>query len=1361
MARLRFCTLFSLLSLFFGGLLWTQKGASRLEGVVTDPTGGVVPGASVVALNEETGIGNEAVTNDSGRYIFPALPVGVYTVTAEMPGFKRISVQDLKLDIAATVVQNFRLELGEVTETLTVSGQTTPAIQTTTSDIADTVSEMTIKQLPLNGRQPLELVQLLAGVAGNQHMSERGSASSQNTNFGGLGANGARAVYNAVYLDGVDITNSEFGTGLGVAVGTDITQSVDAIGEFRVISANPTAEFGKNSGMHIEVVTKSGGNELHGSLYEFHRNTVLNANNFFNNLTGIDRPKLLRNQFGGGIGGPVWIPGLYNGKNKTFFFVNYEGFREATGTAVERTVLSPEARSGIFRYLKAGPNSTGLVDPVSGKVLPQFSGKIGVFDPHQLDLTRWDGIGRDTSGVIKRYIDLMPAPNFFGSPGANRDGLNFASFRFNAPDPETRSNIVVKIDHLLSDKHSLSGRYSYGEISRLANLSPFHGLAGRERDERQNGMSLNLISNLSATLTNEARVGLSRNLRRFGSALTRPGEIIVDCDSSFDCLGLTNPDLTGEESVTARQTLQFTDNISWSRGSHQFKTGFTFRTHPLNVSQFNRAINLDFNTEPRNQQAAAVDLRQLLGDPIPIHPNDRINAANFFNFTNGRWGGVFTFVNASNVDEWGPLGAGRVRGFRQRELGGFLQDDWRVTKNLTFNLGLRYEIFFVPYEVNSFFTQPTNRNLLDPQINPALVPEPMQFGAIGPKNGRQLYPDDFNNFAPVIGFSWDPFGTGKTAIRASYRIAYDQIFTGTLDTIDAEQPGLRFESVINSDTLRDNRFFNLPAPGGLNQGQPRTPRLGDLKGISVGGIQLNGLFDLAGYLSAPGLNIPNKPLGSISETRNSLSPFQFTRDFTTAYAQSWSLSIQREIMRNTTLEVRYVGRKGTKEYLGLPGSELRAPIGYIREIQELQYLLTGGALGRAPAQLPAGFKQGTPISISTLFGSAPNNATNFSQFRPGSLNAYAFSVFPLLYPFFLAGQNAFDTAVASPIQRNDFVSTIATLDNRTNPQTNAFLASVPLSAVPSSTGLRPCTRLPGDPRRLFGCFPEIVGVQSNIFRPNIQFLNGPRVTGNAAYSTYHAFQLQMQRRFYDGLQFMANYTLSKNMDITSVSEPTGQDVISFFEVHRDYAVSDNDVTHDLKVNWIWNVPVGRERRFLPNMSPVLNHIFGGWQLAGFIESSTDFPFNIAVNGRDRTAAATTGGIRPSFAPGVKRTNETNEIGEVKKTGDGVSYFNPKEFDGILTRTLIGEFGNVPRNYWRGPGFFNLDLLVMKTFPIREGMQLNFRAEFFNFFNRANFANPNLSADNGPYVDISKPDAGKIIDTLGNPRLIQFGLKLEY
>ncbi len=1369
MSRSRsYCFLFvTLLLLIHVPSLMAQRGTSRLEGTVKDSSGSIIAGASVTAKNQETNIGTEVFTSEAGTYVFPALPAGTYTVTVELPGFKRASVEHLKLDVAATQVHNFTMEVGQIQETVSVTATGVAPIQTTTSDIADTVQGETIRLLPLNGRNPLELIALNAGIAGNRQMSERGSAASQGTNYAGLGANGARAVSNAVYLDGVDITNSEFGTGSGIAVGTEISQSVDAIGEFRVISANPTAEFGKNSGLQVEIITRSGTNDLHGSLYHFHRNTVLNANDFFNNSLGIDKPKLIRNQFGGTLGGPVMLPWLYKGKNRTFFFFNYEGFRERQGSIVERTVLTPEARQGIFRYNTKGPNSTGLVDPVTGQVLSQFAGQIATFDPAALDKSRWDGVGKDASGVVDRYIKLMPLPNFYGNPGGARDGLNLASYRFNAPDPDDRDNLVAKVDHVINSKHSTSVRYSHGFLTRLADLEPYPGLPTRTRDEFQRGVAINLISNLTSNITNEFRFGFSRNRREFTSQL-RPGDIIIDCNSSFDCLGTTNPDLTGEPSSTARQTLQFTNNLSWAKKNHLFKGGLTVRTNPLNRRQNNNQINLDFNTEPRNQQNATVDLGQLFGTPaIPVHTNDRIPSANFFNFITGRVGGVIATFNAADIETWGGFGSARVRGFRQREWGLFFQDDWRFSRKLTLNLGVRYELFEVPYEVNSFYTTPINRNLLDPQIDVNLVAPPIEFGAIGPKNGVPIYPGDNRNFAPTVGFSYDPFGDGKTAIRAAYRISYDKLFTATIDTIDVNAPGLTFDSVINGDTLRNTGIFNVPAPGGLNAGQPMTPRLANIKGTSVGGIPLNGSFDLAKFLAAirsAGGNLPEAPLGIITETRTSASPYQFSRDFYTAYGQTWSLSIQREIMRGTVLEARYLGRKGTGEYLGLPANEFRAPASYRKEIAELQYLLTGGALGFKPGNLPSGFQEGSALTIAQLFGTSPTNANSYSQFVKGLLDAYAFQNFPLLYPFFLAGTNSFDNAVASNIARNDYVSTLATIDNSTAQHTDAFYRSVPTTAVPSGKGLNslPADRQPSaDPRGRFGALPIIVGIQSNIFRPNPQFLNGPRATGNSAWSSYHAFQLQLQRRFHQGLQFQVNYTWAKNLDVTSVSQPTGQDVISFYSIGGDYSYSDNDVTHNFKTNFIWDVPLGRNRKWLNSMNPVLERVLGGWQVASYIEAATDFPMNIAVNGRDRTAPASTGGIRPSWVQGFEHDKEVSRIGNVTRTATGVSYFKPSDFDGIMTRTLIGNLGNVPRNYWRGPGFFNVDMTVAKLFPIKEQKVIEFRAEFFNLLNKVNFANPVLNADQGPYVDLSKPDAGAIISSLGNPRLIQFALKFRF
>ncbi len=1376
MKRLKNVWLAMVLTALLPGLLPAQRGGGKLEGRVTDKSGGVIPGVAVVCVNEGTGVARETISDESGYYNFPSLPAGNYSVTAEIEGFKKTNAPRVKIEIAATVNLNLTMEVGDLSEEVTVTGQGS-LIQTTTSDIANTVDETTIKTLPLNGRNPLELVQLQAGVAGNQQQAERGSAADQDRNVSGLGANGARAVNNAVYQDGVDITNSEFGaTGnanaeqFGIGAGTDLSVSVDAIQEFRVIALNPTAEFGKNSGLQVEIVTKSGTNDFHGSLYAFHRNDVLNANEFFSNLQGIERPKLLRNQFGGSVGGPVLFPG-YNGRNKTFFFFNWEGFRERTGSPVERTVLTQEARNGVFRYNLNGPNATSLVDPNTGQPLPGTN--IGSFNAADQDRCCWEGIGADTSGAVARYLSLSPLPNFFGNPGGSRDGLNTASYRFNASNPVNRENWVIKIDQIINDRHSLNGRYSHGTVDSLNNLAPFPGLPGRERAEEQNGVALGWISTWSPTTINDARIGLSRNTRLLSSSILNPGEIVLDCDNSFDCLGIENPDQTGEANFVARQTLQVSDTFTKKVGEHELKFGYTFRSNPLNIQQFTRQLNVDFNSEPRNEQGARVDLDLLLdGIPangIPINSNDRIPAANFFNFITGRVGGVLSTVNATSTETWGDFGSGRIRGFRQREHSWFVQDTWRVSPRLTVNLGIRHEIFLVPFEVNSFYTQPVSRNLITTQVlgpgvgcnsfemadalNSCEQPD-ITFGAVGPKFGSQIYPNDWNNFAPVVGFSWDPFGKGKTAVRASYRVAYDKIFTSTLNALDASAPGLSSDSVINGDALRDAGVTSFVAPGGALAGQPRGPRLADLQGNSVGGITFSGPFNLEQFLSTPGVNIPDAPLGRVTKTRTSGGPSQFTPDFATAYAQSWSLSLQHEIFKNTAVEARYIGRKGTKEYLGLPGNEFRASAEFTRQVQELQYLLTGGSLGLRPSNLPGGFQEGTPISISALFGTTPNTASSFSQYSPGAYTPYAMNQFSLLYPFFLAGQNSFDNAISSAILRNDWVSTLANFDNSTTFHSNAFLSSAGLGTCPDGR----------DPNRnRFGCLPIIVGIPEDFFRATPQFLNGPRITSNAASSDYHALQLELTRRFSDGLQFQFNYTFSKNLDITSVSQPTGQDVIAFLCIRCDRSWSDNDLTHDFKVNWVWEVPVGRGRRFGSGMNPVLDHIAGGWTVAGFVSVSSDFPMNIAVNGRDRTAVASTGGIRPSFPEGVSYT-DVKDIGEVQRRGDGVFYFNPSQFDGLLTRTLIGNLGNVPRNLFRGPGWSNVDLLLAKSFnlsKLREGVRLDLRAEFFNFLNHANFANPSLNADRGPYVDLSNPDAGRIIDTLGNPRLIQFALKLNF
>ena len=271
---------------------------ARLEGTVRDSQGLVVPGALVTATQRATGVAQESYSNEAGIYLFSSLAPGKYAISAELTGFKKHEITDFTLEVATTKTLNFTLAVGQISDVVTVKADAVQQIQTSTSDLGDVVFEKKIKDLPLNGRIPIELIFLQPGMAGNNRQSTTG----------GLSANGARVHAGSLAMDGVDVTNSELGTGStsGIAIATDITPSVDAIEEFRVITANPSAEFGRVSGFQVEIATKSGTNEFHGSLYEFYRGTVLNANRFFNNANpaGIERPPLLRNQFGGTIGVP-------------------------------------------------------------------------------------------------------------------------------------------------------------------------------------------------------------------------------------------------------------------------------------------------------------------------------------------------------------------------------------------------------------------------------------------------------------------------------------------------------------------------------------------------------------------------------------------------------------------------------------------------------------------------------------------------------------------------------------------------------------------------------------------------------------------------------------------------------------------------------------------------------------------------------------------------------------------------------------------------------------------------------------------------------------------------------------------------
>jgi hypothetical protein len=318
-----------LASLAFG-----QVATSRLDGNVQDESGAVIPGAKILAVNDRTQLRAETTSNSEGSYVFPSLQPGTYTLTVEAKGFRKAVVNNVELNVSVATTQRFKLEVGQVTETVVVEAEAV-RVQTTDAQIGRTVTLRDIDTLPQLGRSPIILAVFQPGV----QIDPSDSTFSR--------VNGQRQESNNATLDGIDV-NDAVVPRLGLAMTANNT---DSIGEFRIITNGAKAEYGRNAGGQVELITRSGTNRFSGNLFDYLRNTELNANNFFNNASGVQRPKYIQNLFGGSLGGPII-------KSKTFFFFNYQGSRVAQEVVRNRTVLTPEAKAGIFRW--RAPGSTAI-----------------------------------------------------------------------------------------------------------------------------------------------------------------------------------------------------------------------------------------------------------------------------------------------------------------------------------------------------------------------------------------------------------------------------------------------------------------------------------------------------------------------------------------------------------------------------------------------------------------------------------------------------------------------------------------------------------------------------------------------------------------------------------------------------------------------------------------------------------------------------------------------------------------------------------------------------------------------------------------------------------------------------------------
>lgn len=851
-------------------MLFGQGGTGSISGSVTDSSGAIVPGAVVTATNEATGFKRETTVSSAGEYSLIGLQPGIYTITGEEKQFKKFSMKGLRLEVDQNARIEVRLEVGSVTDVIEVTGQSA-LLQTEQSSVGAVVDQQKIIEFPLNGRNFVQLGLLLPGVneadggtaAGGVNVQGGGtSAIGSNVPGGGISISGLRPEQNSFLLDGT--VNSDQYQSVVV-----IRPSVDAIQEFKIQTSSYSAEFGKGAGGQINVVTRSGTNQLHGTLFEFNRNNAVQARNLFDRnpsfLTGDGRfkaPPFNQNQFGLTLGGPVMVPRMYNGKDKTFFFVNYEGFRLRRGNTTLTSVPTADMKKGDFSsFLGAGigTDASGqqvrrntIYDPFTSRLVGSTYVRTP-FPNNVIPVTRMDPVARN----IIAFPGLMPDPNIAGSRAANGNPLqNYFDGRTLSYNYDLFS---TRVDHQFSAKDTIMGRYSLTDSNGFTpNTFPGYGSLDNQRTMAGTFAYTRIFG---PTAVNEFRFGYLRYAEYQAGENTVAGRDIV---KQLGITGLTfasTPGLVGAPNITIggfgtigdgdgpfrprNNTFQFMDQFSFHRGRHAIKIGGELRRSRMAITRANTLRGA-------------------------------------FDFGNPNWTGEQGFANSGNTFASFLLGLERQKGrrvsgffqdLRSTEYAGFIQDDWKVSSKLTFNIGVRYLFYAPPIETADRIStttfplgRPTNFNegalfYLVPG-NQKYAPN---WGRAGIELPRSLYEADKKNWGPRFGFAYSP--VNKTVVRGGYGIFYDTV------------PGY-----ITQDTLE-----NLP---NLKEDQQSLSLYQDGPPPSEAFI---------------GFRIANPGPGQFNPGPNDVSP-----NFKNAYIQHWNFGIQRELPGNILLEVAYVGNKGTR-----------------------------------------------------------------------------------------------------------------------------------------------------------------------------------------------------------------------------------------------------------------------------------------------------------------------------------------------------------------------------------------------------------------------------------------------------------------
>jgi hypothetical protein len=1341
------------------------QATTSLRGTVTDPSGKAVAGANVVLSSTETKTVRNITTGDQGEYQFLLVPPGTYALTVTALGFRRYEQKDLALLVSTPATANVELKIGGTNETVTVTSEA-PAINLVDASIGNSFDETQVSQLPLEGRNVPDLLSLQAGVA---YTGNRIGDKDQDTRNGAV--NGARSDQSNVTLDGVDVNDQSN----GYAFTSVLPVTQDSIEEFRVTTTNYGADQGQGSGAQVALVTKSGTNSFHGSAYEYIRNTITSANDYLVKQSELNiglpnKPlQLNRNIFGASVGGPLR-------KDRLFFFTNYEGTREREQQRAERVIPTPSMCQGIFRYqyqltptspiqvFTMTPNDLLHLDPRSqpGNYPP---GTPAGIDPAMLNPSK-------TGYLDKTFCTGQTVTNDF----AAGDGFNYAGFVFRAPTSLDNDVFIARVDYRLTadGRHLLFWR---GALQDLRNPgAPFlPGDAPQQTTaDHSKGFAVGYTTVLSPTLTNSFVWGFTR--QSFGVVGNTPNN---QAWNTF--LGLDQGIAYSHNFQVNLHNLK--DDLSWTKKTHAFQFGAAIglardpresflHSNPLGLGTTNWTSPIGFSFTSSPLDPTKVAAHPLINAPEPLSSTayDRPLLA--------LYGMVSDVVANYNLDKNGnvlPQGAPVKRNYGLNSYEFYGQDTWRVKPNFTLTYGLRWSFFPPPWETNGLQTSPTfglgtqfAQNVKNMRQGLGYTSEPaMQFTLGGPaNNGPGFYNFEKTDWSPRVSIAYSPrfggsllkriFGENdKTVIRAGFSRVYDRAGFALLNSFDQiGSAGLTTTLQNPCCTFNQTGAEDLPRITGINTiPKVNSPPLG------IAAVPFLQSAPSGGFPQTPGTAAQANLWGTDDTLK---TPHAYAVDF----------SIGRELPKRFSLQLSYVGRFGRDL---LTQRDLTQPLDIVDPKTGIDYYTAAAALSNLARKFAAAnFALPPPNSCGTAnFYSAcitPAQISSVTAAMLGPTAQYWVDMLPKLRPG--------ATAYADLFFPTSFPATNST---------DSLLRAV------FDLYYNPALSVIGDEIVGIADIDAYGGLGDNSGSGKPYYFNGPAgLNGGAGKflndqafsmygwssigsSNYHALQASLRKQFSHGVQFDFNYTFSKSMDITSAASRVGFSVYGYqniglvgsrlanaFSPNLARAVSDYDLTHQMNLNWIADVPVGKGRTFAHNASGILDAFIGGWQLSGLARWTSGFPYSVDGGQRWPTdwflTAITQMTARPKT--GIFKLQIPDPV--TGKPDAFVSPFaNPTAAQNDFTLPLPGGVGS--RNVLRGDGFASWDMSLAKRWkmPYRETHNLQFRWEVFNVPNLTRFNAQGVGASLLTSLTQSPGTFGAYTSLLTQPRVMQFALRYEF